>query len=257
MPHPVTKTGLVYLIGGGPGDPDLITVKGLKALRSADVILYDNLAPRELLAEAKAGAELINCGKRANKHTLIQDEINTHLVAHAQQGKIVARLKGGDPFVFGRGGEEAEACRLAGIPFEVIPGISSALAVPAYAGIPVTHRDMTSTFAVITGHEDPTKPSTMLDYAALAKIGTLIILMGVKQLPKIAAELVAAGRQPDTPVACIESGTTSKQRTIIGTLATIVELAEAQHLQAPAVIVVGEVVNLHEHLQWWKSAEQR
>ena len=250
--------GVVYLIGAGPGDPGLITVKGLNALRSADVIIYDRLAPAELLAEAKPGAELIDAGKRADNHTLSQREINRYLIDNARAGKIVARLKGGDPFVFGRGGEEAEACRAAGIPFVVVPGVSSAIAVPAYAGIPVTHRDMTSVFAVITGHADPEASGnpgsgqTSLDYSALARIGTLVILMGVAHLGNIAAALIVAGRDPSTPAACIERGTTNRQRTIRGTLATIADQAAQANLQAPAVIVIGEVAALHDSLHWWE-----
>lgn len=254
-------TGTVYLIGAGPGDPGLITVKGLNALRSADVIIYDRLAPAELLKEAKPGAELIDAGKRADNHTLSQREINRRLIDKAREGKNVARLKGGDPFVFGRGGEEAEACHAAGIPFVIVPGVSSAIAVPAYAGIPVTHRDLTSAFAVITGHvdpgesgnsENPDRGETALDYSALARIGTLVILMGVAHLGNIAAALIAAGRDPSTPVACIERGTTSRQRTIRGTLANISDVAAQHELQAPAVIVVGEVAALHDALNWWE-----
>ena len=242
-------SGLVYLIGAGPGDPELITVKGLKALRSADVILYDRLAPAELLTEAKPGAELINASKRPDHHTLTQSEINERIVSHARAGKTVARLKGGDPFVFGRGGEEAEACRTAGIPYVIIPGVSSAIAVPAYAGIPVTHRDFTSAFAVITGHESPAK-AKLLNYKALAGIGTLVFMMAVKTLPEIALALIDAGCSPQTPVACIENGTLPQQRTITGTLETISTIAAQAGLQAPAVIVIGEVAGLHETLRW-------
>src|SRR5258706_15060972 len=246
----MNTTGKVYLIGAGPGDPGLITVKGLNILREADVILYDRLAPPELLGEAKPGAVLIDVGKSRDQHKMSQSEINAQFVKFAGEGKIVARLKGGDPFVFGRGGEEAEACVAAGIPFVVIPGISSAIAVPAYAGIPVTHRDFTSSFAVITGHEDP-RASVALDYNALAKIGTLVFLMGAHQLPKIAAALMAAGRDSSTPVACIENGTTPRQRTITGTLSTISEIAERAELKAPTTIVIGEVAKLHGVLNWW------
>src|SRR5258708_1945470 len=182
--------GTVYLIGAGPGDPELITVKGLKALRAADVIVYDRLAPAELLAETKPGAELIDAGKRPDRHTLKQSEINALIVERATQGKTVARLKGGDPFVFGRGAEEAEACRSAGVPFVVIPGISSAIAVPAYAGIPVSHRDFMSAFAVVSGHEDPLAGPVSVDYSALARINTLIFLMSVGHLQRITAALI-------------------------------------------------------------------
>lgn len=244
----VTESGTVYLIGAGPGDPDLITVKGLRILQQADVILYDRLAPSELLAQAKAGAELIDVGKQPKQHTLTQREINACMVEQAQQGKVVARLKGGDPFVFGRGGEEAEACRAAGVPCVVIPGITSAIGVPAYAGIPLTHRDFSSAFLVTTGHENPDKDSSSVDYAVLAQIETLVFLMAVGNLPKIATGLMEAGRDPSTPVACIENGTTSDQRTITGMLSNIGELAAHAKLRAPAVIVIGDVAGLYEKL---------
>ena len=244
-------TGTVYLIGAGPGDPGLITVKGLNALRTADVILYDRLASRELLSEAKPGADLIDVGKGPNHKNLSQHAINARLVQFAHEGKTVARLKGGDPFVFGRGGEEAEACRAAGVPFVIIPGVTSAIAVPAYAGIPVTHRDYSSSFTVITGHEDPTHADSRLDYDALARMGTLIFLMAVGRLATICDSLITAGRDPQTPVACIERGTTPQQRTLTGTLATITEIAESHKLEAPAIIVIGEVAALRDSLKWW------
>jgi uroporphyrinogen III methyltransferase/synthase len=246
----VTDTGTVYLIGAGPGDPDLITVKGLRTLQEADVILYDRLAPAELLVQAKPDAELIDVGKQPKHHTLTQHEINVCMIERAQQGKMVARLKGGDPFVFGRGGEEAEACRAAGVPFVVVPGITSAIGVPAYAGIPLTHRDFSSAFLVTTGHENPDKESSSLDYAVLAQIETLVFLMAVGNLPKIATRLIDAGRDPLTPVACIENGTLSNQRTITGTLSTIGEVATQAKLRAPAVIVIGDVAGLYEKLRW-------
>ncbi len=242
--------GTVYLIGAGPGDPDLITVKGLRTLQAADVILYDRLAPAQLLAHAKPGALLIDAGKHAKHHTITQEDINALLIDHALAGQMVARLKGGDPFVFGRGGEEAEACAAAGVPFVVIPGVSSAIAVPAYAGVPVTHRELTSVFAVVTGHEDPTKSAVSLDYEALARIGTLVFLMGVGRLPQISDRLMAAGRAAETPAICIEWGTTPQQRVIEGTLATIATHAQAADLKAPAVIVVGEVAGLRSRLRW-------
>ncbi|HLY34887.1 MAG TPA: uroporphyrinogen-III C-methyltransferase, partial [Jatrophihabitantaceae bacterium] len=221
--------GSVALVGGGPGDPELITVRGRRLVASADVVVVDRLAPRALLDDLPDSVEVIDCGKAAHRHNMTQDEINDVLVERALDGKRVVRLKGGDPFVFGRGGEEAEACRAAGIPFVVVPGVTSAIAVPAYAGIPVTHRDLTSAFAVITGHADPDESEnpgsgqTSLDYSALARIGTLVILMGVAHLGNIAAALIAAGRDPSTPAACIERGTTTRQRTIRGTLATIAD----------------------------------
>ncbi|MBA3869802.1 MAG: uroporphyrinogen-III C-methyltransferase [Chloroflexota bacterium] len=240
-------TGKVYLVGAGPGDPGLITVKGLKLIQQADVVLYDRLIPMELLAETRIGAECIDVGKLPTKHRLSQDEINRLLIEHAQQNKLVVRLKGGDPFVFGRGGEEALACHAAGIPFEVVPGISSAIAVPAYAGIPVTHRQITSAFTVFTGHEDPTKPESSIDYAALAaaaRLGTLVLLMGVSHLQDITTRLLAEGIPPETPAISIEWGTTPQQRTVEGTLATLPEKVQSAGLQAPALTVIGEVVNL-------------
>jgi uroporphyrinogen III methyltransferase/synthase len=245
-----TPNGKVYLIGAGPGDPGLITVKGLAALREADAILYDRLAPAALLDDARPDALRIDVGKGPKHHAMSQEQINDRLVALAREGKIVARLKGGDPFVFGRGGEEAEACRVAGIPFVIIPGVSSAIAVPAYAGIPVTHRDFSGAFTVITGHEDPSHDSR-LDYAALAKIGTLVFMMSVGHLDSITHALLAAGRNPETPVACIERGTTPHQRIITGTLATIAHCAAEQKLTSPAIIVIGEVAGLHDRLAWW------
>jgi uroporphyrin-III C-methyltransferase len=245
-------SGKVYLVGGGPGDPELITVKGLRALREADVILYDRLAPAALLDEARPDAERIDVGKLPQKHRLSQDEINAVLVARAQAGQTVVRLKGGDPLVFGRGGEEALACAAAGIPFEIVPGISSAIAVPAYAGIPVTQRNVSRSFIVFTGHEDPDSEDNAVDYAALARVDTLVGLMGVYYLPKIAERLMAGGKPADTPAACIEWGTTPHQRVVIGTLATIAQLAQQADLKPPSLTVIGEVVALREHgLRWF------
>jgi uroporphyrinogen III methyltransferase/synthase len=245
-------TGKVYLVGAGPGDPDLITVKGLRALREADVIVYDRLAPPALLGEAKAGAECVDVGKLPQKHRLSQDGINALLVERALRGQTVVRLKGGDPLVFGRGGEEALACVAAGVPFEIVPGVSSAIAVPAYAGIPVTQREVSRSFIVFTGHEDPDSDASAVDYAALAKVDTLVALMGAYYLPKIAAHLMAAGRHPDTPAACIEWGTTAQQRVVVGTLATIAELAIAAEFKPPSITVIGEVVRLREQgLRWF------
>jgi uroporphyrin-III C-methyltransferase len=253
----IDKVGTVYLIGAGPGDPELITVKGLRLLREADVVLYDRLAPVELLHESKPAALLVDVGKESRQPTLSQDEINRQIVEYARQGLNVARLKGGDPFVFGRGGEEAEACRAAGIPFVIVPGVSSAIAVPAYAGIPVTHRDFASAFTVVTGHENPSKGPTSLDYSALARVGTLIFLMAARSLPAITAALIDAGSDPETPAACIESGTTSHQRTISGTLETIAVLAQQASVQSPAIVVIGAVVALHDTLDWWQTSSWR
>lgn len=240
-------TGMVYLVGAGPGDPGLITVKGLELLRRADVIVYDRLIPMALLDEAKANAEKIDVGKLPQKNRLSQDDINTLLVEKAKQGKTVVRLKGGDPFVFGRGGEEALACRAAGVPFAVVPGVTSAVAVPAYAGVPVTQRQIASAFTVFTGHEDPEKPGSSIDYPALAaaaRLGTLVLMMGVSHLEPITAHLIDAGIAPETPTLCVEWGTTPQQRIVEGTLNTLARLVEEAGLQPPAITIIGEVVRL-------------
>ena len=245
-------TGKVYLIGAGPGDPGLITVKGLECIRQADVVVYDYLASPRLLKHAREDAELIYVGKKGGDHTLSQDGINDLLVEKGLAGNVVARLKGGDPFIFGRGGEEAEVLIAKGIPYEVVPGVTSAIAAPAYAGIPLTHRKFTSTLAFVTGHEDPTKPDSSIDWEALAKaVGTLVFFMGVKNLPLIVDQLTRFGKSPDTPVALVRWGTTSRQRTVSGTLSTIVDIVAEAGIRAPAIIVVGEVVQLREQMQWF------
>ncbi len=238
------RSGRVVLVGAGPGDPELITVKGLRWLRRAEVVVYDRLVAPALLDEAPPTALRIYAGKSSGRRCIPQSAISPLLVHHARAGRLVVRLKGGDPFVFGRGGEEVRACRAAGIPVEVVPGVSSAVAVPAAAGIPVTHRGLASSFAVVTGHEDPSKPGTDVDWAALARAGTLVVLMGVGSLPAIAARLAAAGLPVSTPVAVISRGTTPAQQVVTGTLADIAE--RAGHLAAPATIVIGEVVRLAE-----------
>lgn len=246
--------GKVYLIGAGPGDPGLITVKGLTCIRNADVVVYDYLASPSLLAEASPRAEIIYVGKKGGDHTLSQDRINALLVEKAKTGKTVARLKGGDPFIFGRGGEEAEVLLQEGISFEIVPGVTSAIAAPAYAGIPLTHRDFTSTLTLVTGHEDPTKNASNIDWAALAKgVGTLVFLMGVKNLSRIVHHLVQNGKSPKTPIALVQWGTTARQRTVAGTLETIVEQVAAAKLSSPAIIVVGEVVTLRDKLKWFEN----
>lgn len=245
--------GKVYLVGAGPGDPGLITQKGLKAISEADVIIYDYLANPRLLQHAQEGAEIIYVGKKGGCHTLSQEGINKLLVEKAREGKIVTRLKGGDPFLFGRGGEEAETLVEEGIPFEVIPGVTSAIAAPAYAGIPVTHREHTSTFSMVTGHEDPTKEGSAIDWSALAKIGTIAFLMGMKNLPQISKNLVQAGKPPETPVAVIQWGSTPRQRVVTGTLADIVHQVEKAGLGPPSIILVGEVVRLRERLNWFEK----
>ncbi|MCH7483681.1 MAG: uroporphyrinogen-III C-methyltransferase [Chloroflexi bacterium] len=254
------STGVVYLVGAGPGDPGLITVAGLDRIREADVIVYDRLISDRLLDHARGGAELIYVGKipghvsGATGASHDQDAINQTLVDKALEGRCVVRLKGGDPFVFGRGGEEAEALRAAGIPFEVVPGVTSAVAVPAYAGIPVTHRGVAASFAVITGHEDPGKLESAIDWPHLATAAdTLVFLMGVKNLPDIVANLVANGRPETTPVAVIRWGTTPEQSTVTGMLADIAERVAEAGLTPPAITVVGEVVRLRETLSWFED----
>ncbi len=244
---------IVYLVGAGPGDPGLITVKGVECLAKAEVVIYDYLASPTLLKHAAPGAELIYVGKKGGDHTLPQEEINALIVRKAREAKVVTRLKGGDPFVFGRGGEEAEALVDAGIPFEVVPGVTSAVAAPAYAGIPLSHRRLTATIAFVTGHEDPTKEASNIDWPALARgIGTLVFFMGVKNLPNIVRELTSNGRSPQTPAALVRWGTTPAQATVSGTLADIVDKVKQAGLAAPAIIVVGEVVGLREKLAWFE-----
>ncbi|HWP98489.1 MAG TPA: uroporphyrinogen-III C-methyltransferase [Syntrophomonadaceae bacterium] len=245
------NNGIVYLIGAGPGDPGLFTLKGKRLLEQAEVVVYDRLVSDGILSLANPEADMIYVGKVSGKHALSQDEINALLVEKASQGKIVARLKGGDPFLFGRGGEEAQFVREHGFDFEVVPGITSAIAVPAYAGIPVTHRDSTSSFAIITGHEKPDKAESSIQWADIARgIGTLVFLMGVENLPYICRQLLSNGRDPSTPVALIRWGTRPEQEVLSGTLQNIVEKVKANSFQPPAVIVVGEVVALRDELQW-------
>ncbi|MBU7006731.1 uroporphyrinogen-III C-methyltransferase [Phosphitispora fastidiosa] len=248
------ENGRVYLVGAGPGDPKLITVKGLECIQTADVIVYDRLSSPRLLSHAKPGAELIYAGKSPVRHTLKQDEINRVLVDKAQEGKTVTRLKGGDPFVFGRGGEEAEFLLENNIPFEVVPGITSGIAVPAYAGIPVTHRDFNSTLAIITGNEDPTKEDTSVEWDKVATgCGTIVFYMGMSNLPYIVEKLTANGRPPETPAAVIRWGTRPEQKTVTGVLSNIVEKAREAQMGHPAIIVVGEVVSLREKLMWFEQ----
>lgn len=239
--------GMVYIVGGGPGDPGLITVKGLDCLRRADVVLYDRLVAQQLLLEVTAHAEMIDVGKEPKRHRRSQEEINALLIAKARAGKIVVRLKGGDPFVFGRGGEECQALAEAGIRYEVVPGVSSAIAVPAYAGIPVTQRGVTTAFTVVAGHTGGS--DSTVDWDAISRIGTIVFLMGVEHLAEIAAQLTTYGRPATTPAALIQEGTTPNQFIVAGTLADIVE--KAQGVRPPAVLIVGEVVRLHEQLTWF------
>jgi len=248
------KPGKVYLVGAGPGDPGLLTLKGKECLEAAEVVLYDYLANPVLLQHAPATAQRIYVGRRGRGQYQDQADINRLIIEHAQAGKMVVRLKGGDPFVFGRGGEEAEAVAGAGLDYEIVPGVTSAVAVPAYAGIPVTHRTLASTVTFVTGHEDPTKPATVLEWPKLAGAsGTLVFMMGMKNLSSITGHLLSEGRSPETPVAAIRWGTKSDQRTVVGTLKDIVAKAEAAQLEPPTVIVVGEVVRLRSRLNWFET----
>jgi uroporphyrinogen III methyltransferase/synthase len=246
--------GKVYLVGAGPGDPQLITLKGIEVLRRAQVVIYDYLVNPGLLDYIPEGAELFYAGKHGSEHTLSQDQIIDLIIAKAQENKTVVRLKGGDPFIFGRGGEEGEKVVEAGIEVEVVPGITSAVAVPAYAGIPLTHRKYTSTVAIITGHEDPTKPTSQIQWDKISTaVGTLVFLMGVKNIPKIVQSLLAHGRSPDTPAAVIRCGTTSNQQTVVSNLADIVQKVEKEGIRPPAILIVGEVVYLREKLNWFEK----
>ncbi|MHB1651937.1 MAG: uroporphyrinogen-III C-methyltransferase [Desulfitobacteriaceae bacterium] len=246
--------GYVYLVGAGPGDPKLLTIKGAECIAKADVLVYDRLASRRLLSLANSNCELIYVGKSPDRHTLHQEEINELLVQKGAEGKVVTRLKGGDPFVFGRGGEEAEALLAADIAFEVVPGVTSAIAVPAYAGIPVTHRELTSSFAVITGHEDPSKNVTSIAWEHLSPAhGTLIFLMGMENLPLIAGKLMEHGKSAATPVGIIQWGTRPEQRSLVGRLDNIAEMVKEHGFSSPAIIIVGEVVSLREKLQWFEK----
>ena len=243
----------VYLVGAGPGDPGLLTARALELIATADVIVYDRLIPDQALAGAKPGATLIYAGKEGGGPSMPQDEIERLLLEHGATGATVVRLKGGDPFVFGRGGEEAEALLGAGIEYEVVPGVTAGVAAPAYAGIPVTHRQLASSVAFVTGHEDPGKPDSVLDWGALASFpGTLVVYMGVRRLGAIAEQLIAGGRDSSEPAALVQSGTLPDQRAVVGTLATIAGLAEAERIRAPAIAVFGPVAALRQRLAWFE-----
>ena len=244
-----TECGKVWLVGAGPGDPELLTLKARRLLEEADVILFDRLLSPEILGWAGEGAEMIDVGKLPGRHKLTQEEINALLVEKGREGKIVVRLKGGDPFVFGRGGEEGLALAAAKVPFEVVPGVTSAISVPAGAGIPVTHRSVATAFTVVTGHEEPGKEDE-LDWEALARVGgTIVVLMGVSRLAENVSALLRGGRDPKTPAALIERGWSPEERVVVETLGEIVERAKEQEVQAPAILVVGEVVALSERLR--------
>ncbi len=246
--------GKVYIVGAGPGDVGLLTVKGLKCLQKAEVVVYDFHLNAQVLNYINNDAEFIYAGKRGGQHTMTQSDINKVLVDRAKQGKIICRLKGGDPFVFGRGGEEAEALVKAGIEFEVVPGVSSAIAAPAYAGIPLTHRLYSSSFAVVPGYEDATKGKSSIDWAKLATgVGTIVFLMAIKNIEKVCRKLIENGRSPDTPVAIIRWGTRADQRTITCNLKNTARTVKEKDIKPPAVMVVGEVVKLRESLKWYEK----
>lgn len=245
-------SGKVYLVGAGPGDPKLLTLKGLECIQLADVIVYDHLANPQLLDQARSEAERIYAGKASGDHTLAQDEINQLIIKKAKEGKVVVRLKGGDPFIFGRGGEEAEELAESDVEFEVVPGVTSAIAAPAYAGIPLTHRKLASSVAFVTGHEDANKPESSFNWEKLSTgVGTLVFLMGVGNLAGIAQKLQECGRSPDEPVAVIRWGTFPTQEVIVGTLKDVAQKVEQAKLKPPAIIVVGDVVKLREKISWF------
>ena len=250
----MTKQGKVYLIGAGPGDPGLLSIKAMECLKAADAVVYDRLADPRILAYARPDAEMVYVGKASANHTMRQPDINKLLVKLAAEGKTVARLKGGDPFVFGRGGEEAIELLEAGLPFEFVPGVTSAIAVAEYAGIPVTHRRVATSFAVITGHEDPTKGESTINWQGLATaVDTLVFLMGVENIPKITQKLIENGRSADTPAAVIRWGTHPEQQTLVTTVGTAAADVAATGLKPPAIFIVGNVVKLREQLRWYDN----
>src|SRR5438874_6645741 len=250
----MSKSGTVYLVGAGPGDPGLVTLRAKECIENADAIVYDHLANPQMLGWARDDAEIVYAGKEAGESQLSQQGINALLIEKAREGKQVVRLKGGDPFVFGRGAEEAQAIADAGIPFEIVPGITSAIAGPAYAGIPMTHRAHNSHVTFFTGHEDPAKAESAIDYAALAKLGgTQVMLMGVERLGSITSEMLKQGVRGNLPVALVRSATTGQQETLIGTLSDIAQKTVASNFKAPAVAVFGEVVALRDSLNWYEK----
>ena len=246
---------MVYLVGAGPGDPGLITIRGKQLLEQAEVLIYDYLASKKLLKYVPRDAEFIYAGKRGGgKHTHTQEEINRILVDRATSGKKVVRLKGGDPFIFGRGGEEIEELVKAGLPFEVVPGVTSATAAATYAGIPITHRNYTSTVAFVTGHEDPTKSNSNVAWDKIATgVGTIVVYMGIKNLPSITEKLIRYGRDPQTPVAVVRWASTSEQRTVVGTLENIAGVVKRNNIKPPSLVVIGEVVSLRDTINWYEK----
>ena len=250
--------GTVFLVGAGPGDPELITVKARRVLGEADAVVYDHLVDVALLELTPSRCERIFAGKRSGQSCKPQEDIERTLVRLALEGKTVVRLKGGDPFVFGRGGEEADALASAGIPYEIVPGVTSALGAAAYAGIPLTHRLHSSSVVLLTGHEDPSKPGATVHWEDYARLkATLCIYMGVKNLPTIARRLEAGGLAGSTPAAILQSATTAEHRRFIGTLSTIAEIAAREKVEAPAMLIIGEVVALSEKLAWFETLRQQ
>jgi uroporphyrinogen III methyltransferase/synthase len=250
----VKSKGTVYLVGAGPGDAGLLTLRGAELLRRADVVVYDMLVNRNLLLLAPPSAELISRGSQGTAEAKSQDELNTLMISRACEGKCVVRLKGGDPYIFGRGGEEAEELAAAKIPFEVVPGVSSVVAAPNYAGIPLTHRAHCSTFTVLTGHEDPNKEDSDLDFEQITRIpGTKVILMGLKRLRELTDTLVARGMSADTPVAIVRWGTTGRQQSVVGTLGTIAGIAAQKNISPPAITIIGDVIKLRSKLNWFEN----
>jgi len=248
------KKTTAYIVGAGPGDPDLITLKALKVLKIADVVIYDKLLNSEILNHCHSNCKFIFAGKSADNHTITQKDINKLIVDFARDNKTVIRLKGGDPFVFGRGGEEALELKKANIPFEIVPGVTSAIAAPSFAGIPVTHRGISSSVTFITGHEDPYKKSEHLDYSHLAKDkGTLVFLMSARSIGRISFTLIKNGMPKETPIAIIENGTKDSQRNFTDTLVNAVTLAEKEEIASPAIFVIGNVARLSDELDWFKK----
>jgi len=241
---------LVYLTGAGPGDIDLLTIKALKVIKEADVIIYDRLANLDILKEAKNGCHFVYVGKENGHHIMPQEKINETIYQNSLKNNTIVRLKGGDPFVFGRGGEEGSYLKSMGVKFEIIPGITSAISVPAYAGIPVTHRGVSVSFRVITGHESLSKNSSQIDWGSLKNDDTLVFLMGLHNLSKISTKLIEIGKPKDFPCAVISRGTTKEQKTVVGTLGNILQLS--RDIPTPALIIVGRVVELREQLHWFK-----
>lgn len=249
----MSMTGKVYLVGAGPGDPDLMTVKGMRCLQEADVVLYDRLVNRELLNYAKKEAQLVYCGKLPNHHVMKQETINHLLVKYAKKGLQVCRLKGGDPFVFGRGGEEAEECAKQDVPFEIVPGVTAGIAASAYAGIPVTHRTLSKSFAFVTGHQAGNEEAEH-QWAHLAHaVDTICVYMGVSHLPNIVKNLIQNGKSPQTPIALVHWGTLSEQRTVTGTLSTIENKVKESNITNPSMIVIGNVVAMHHRINWFEE----